>query len=53
MPRNYLFNSIINQGSDSKLSSVRKTYEIDRYLFIPLVKVLSEEDNFDILGYWK
>lgn len=42
--------NIIGRGSGSTLSSVRETWEIDRYLSAQLVEVPSNEYNFDILG---
>lgn len=48
-----LINSFIGRGNGSKLSLVRRTLKFDRYLSTLLVELPSNEDDLDILKWWK
>lgn len=53
MSRNSLINSITRRGGGSGSSSVRETFEHDRYLAALLVEAPNNEDDFATLGWWK
>lgn len=46
-------NSLISWGNESRSFSVRETSELHRYLSASLVKLPSNKNYFDSLGWWK